>query len=854
MIPSTCVVHHPYRMWWVRILDTLLLGTMILVPWVALVVALIPFWRIIRREWWAIVLLGALVTVFFVSQLHPRQEVLMQAISNTVHEPWLQMYRTSILEHGRAPLWMPIFGTGLPDMANPYMPAMSPLTVLTLLTPAGVSPFTMLLWLHLLLAITGAYLLVRSMGVSIPGAVLAAVVAIFNLWVFRRFQAEIYAAYVIAYSWFPLVWALLLHFLRTRRLLHAAYIGIPLTFMTLTMPTLTVFLSIGMNVLVGIEIIKLLFQRQMRAVGTLIVGMLLMLAVTILLGAPEFLGVYEQAGLAADSNRIVGVISKGPGLPDQGWRTRDFSTAQFLHTLLGRFGERLLPEVEDPSRFGVPYTPANEIVVVALFGLMSALLVRSWRQKTFAVSHLILSLVLANIFVSGALYLLVWYWYPLFTRTGIFPGVGALLVLLITVYTGVGFDAVVRLITGALRWLAAQGVPGLRRIITDPVVTRFSRGALFLVAVGLGIAQMWSPVALWDRVQGKINEKHPLFPSYRMLTMPLAERDRFPHLQLVKQAFSSRPFPVRLFCMSDTSIWPSPCLEDGVLRAGMELVAIGEQSWTPPGHLVRPIEDAMVAWNQGEFSPLLRTIVRLASVDAIVTTRPLPLPQRAKISWTDPPFSSEAYDYFSGSLQKNRGREWSRRYLIELFIHDVPDPLPRVSFGESIPITDSSQADIAVHEVFSQAERDINNVAVIHRAEQGRESDATVLDATTPAGHQELQRRVNVASQSSDIADDALTFSSPAPGEWMVEGTLPRTGTLLFSQVFYPGWRAWVNGAAVPVERANLFMTAIPAPEGKISARLIYAPVKIYLSSLLSLAAAAGLIYWTRRTYQSPRA
>ena len=49
----------------------------------------------------------------------------------------------------------------------------------------------------------------------------------------------------------------------------------------------------------------------------------------------------------------------------------------------------------------------------------------------------------------------------------------------------------------------------------------------------------------------------------------------------------------------------------------------------------------------------------------------------------------------------------------------------------------------------------------------------------------------------------ALTLSAPAP----------RNSALVVSENFYPGWKATVNGKAVPVERADFVLMGVALPE-----------------------------------------
>lgn len=68
---------------------------------------------------------------------------------------------------------------------------------------------------------------------------------------------------------------------------------------------------------------------------------------------------------------------------------------------------------------------------------------------------------------------------------------------------------------------------------------------------------------------------------------------------------------------------------------------------------------------------------------------------------------------------------------------------------------------------------------------------------------------------------------------------------LLVSQMWYPGWRAWVDGKEAPVMPAEFVATAVPLPTGRHLVRFVFHPstfsVGLYIS-LLSLASLFGAL------------
>jgi hypothetical protein len=57
-----------------------------------------------------------------------------------------------------------------------------------------------------------------------------------------------------------------------------------------------------------------------------------------------------------------------------------------------------------------------------------------------------------------------------------------------------------------------------------------------------------------------------------------------------------------------------------------------------------------------------------------------------------------------------------------------------------------------------------------------------------------------------------------------LETETPEPGWLVLSEIFYPGWKAYIDADEVPVRRANVVLRAVPLPAGPHVVRLVYDP------------------------------
>ena len=134
-----------------------------------------------------------------------------------------------------------------------------------------------------------------------------------------------------------------------------------------------------------------------------------------------------------------------------------------------------------------------------------------------------------------------------------------------------------------------------------------------------------------------------------------------------------------------------------------------------------------------------------------------------------------------------------------LAVYENPDPLPRAWLVTGARIAPDEEAVLAALQqpTFEPSE----TVVLIED------------DVQPPAVESPLSRM-----------DTPVSILSYNENEIVLAASAERAGYLVLSEVWYPGWRATVNGADAPVLRANYTLRALPVPAGELTIRLRYAP------------------------------
>ena len=119
-----------------------------------------------------------------------------------------------------------------------------------------------------------------------------------------------------------------------------------------------------------------------------------------------------------------------------------------------------------------------------------------------------------------------------------------------------------------------------------------------------------------------------------------------------------------------------------------------------------------------------------------------------------------------------------------------------------------------------------------------------------PAQTVVLEKPVDSGTVNSGTASAKIV--GYGPNEILLDVTAPSAGVLVLSEVYYPGWRAWVDNQEVDVRRADFLFRAVEVPAGTHRVRLLYDPpwfkvgVGLFAVTMIALVA-WGMSAWKRR-------
>jgi hypothetical protein len=124
-------------------------------------------------------------------------------------------------------------------------------------------------------------------------------------------------------------------------------------------------------------------------------------------------------------------------------------------------------------------------------------------------------------------------------------------------------------------------------------------------------------------------------------------------------------------------------------------------------------------------------------------------------------------------------------------------------------------------------------------------SDVRASDVAGSAGFD--ARKIAVVSRPVDLAPlpdgavERVVFSAVEPNRLAMDVQAASRGMLVISEMYYPGWRAKVNGRAAEIHKVDGALRGVVTPAGRSKVELDYAPASIYAGGALSFVVFLGV-------------
>ncbi|MGB3633860.1 MAG: YfhO family protein, partial [Rubrobacteraceae bacterium] len=127
---------------------------------------------------------------------------------------------------------------------------------------------------------------------------------------------------------------------------------------------------------------------------------------------------------------------------------------------------------------------------------------------------------------------------------------------------------------------------------------------------------------------------------------------------------------------------------------------------------------------------------------------------------------------------------------------------------------------------------------IVHSAQQKKPGETLkLLDSgeVDPQNTALLEEKPPRLSRSNDASGDRVSVESYKPDRIELDVSTGARGLLVLSEVYYPAWKAYVDGEPVSLYRANYLFRGVPIPQGDHTVELRYESATLRLGIAISL-------------------
>jgi len=747
--------------------------------------------------WWPVLVLTVLCALFFWDVIClPAREVLGGNDLSNMFLPWTE-FAVSSIRQGRFPLWNPYLFSGVPFVANPQPALFYPPMWLALVMPASRA-LGLVVVLHVWLSGVGMYAWLRAEGADVVGALGAAFIVAFSGYFFVRIRSG-HLGVIATEAWLPLLlWAYRLT--EDARSWGGAVIsGVPLGLSILGGHTAS-FVYVALALLayaVYRWFIRWRTERAWRSALLPLVWLATMTVIGLALAAVQLLPLaelaFQSSRQASQNYEFSARFSWPPG---------------YLLTLLV------------PNFFGEPVRTGywgdglyDELIFyVGVLPLILALLGARLRHqlRPFLVSLGLGALLLA-FGEYGVLHRLFYQVLPVFRLTRA-PGRAGFL-----------FGVAVAALAGLMLTELRSAEPGDRHALLAP----FS-GRLVGAVVGIAVSLIAIGFALyaWGRESNAaagrlwhLSNQTAVFLVFFLLSAAVLFAWRTASgLDRWRSTLALGLIVLDLWTFGSSIVRTEDVAENAYWRIVAQAIPDAEETRVLPWGL----NDFEQNWN------MPYGVLNVFGYDPLILQRY----QEFVASWPDP--RARTYDLLSaGYLVTSAPQDFddeadTPELMMEdsgVWIYRRPSAMPRAWVVPNVEVVDRATTLDRIH----SSDFDPYTIAYVESA------------LTCPNTDVDTPTQVRITSYE---------------GNRIEAGARGGGGLLVFSEIYYPGWRATVDGESVPLVQADYLLRALCIQRGEHRVVLTYDPplLKVGLAVTgVTLAGIIALVVWIRCVQRSAR-
>lgn len=136
----------------------------------------------------------------------------------------------------------------------------------------------------------------------------------------------------------------------------------------------------------------------------------------------------------------------------------------------------------------------------------------------------------------------------------------------------------------------------------------------------------------------------------------------------------------------------------------------------------------------------------------------------------------------------------------------------------------------------------VERVAYVANANEEIEAVGKSDLLTTAVVDNRFKTELKEATTAHKDSLSTIRLTSYEPNRLVYEVNTPQDGLVIFSEIYYPGWQATIDGEPAPIARANYILRAMQVPAGQHTIEMRFDPKSLHVTESIAYGALALLL------------
>ena len=147
----------------------------------------------------------------------------------------------------------------------------------------------------------------------------------------------------------------------------------------------------------------------------------------------------------------------------------------------------------------------------------------------------------------------------------------------------------------------------------------------------------------------------------------------------------------------------------------------------------------------------------------------------------------------------------------------------------------------------------VDKVQYVNNANEEIDALNDILPTETAVVDVKFKEQLKGVTEGYKDSLSTIQLTSYEPNRLVYKASTPKDGVVVFSEIYYPGWQATIDGQLVDIARADYILRAINVPAGEHTIEMWFDPQSIQVTESIAYAALALLLIgvmvlaWTQR-------